>query len=93
LVADLLALKGHKSIAGGNAPGKLKKCSPTLKGSYNPRPENQKRAGGHLKSTLSGSAVVGVGFPGALPPAIEFIPLRGSRLDGADHFFRSLFSP
>ena len=34
------APQGHKIVAGGNAPGKREASSPTLKGSYDPGPQD-----------------------------------------------------
>ena len=68
-----LSLKGTKSVAGGNAPGKLKR-RPTLKGSQRAQDFNHCDVFVET-STLSGSGLK-PSFPGALPPAINFMPFR-----------------
>ena len=63
------ALKGRKSIAGGNAPGKRR--------AWEADPERVNwfwAAGNKGNSTPSGSVAHGGRFPGALPPAIKLIP-------------------
>jgi hypothetical protein len=83
----LHALKGHKLIAGGNAPGIRNVQFPTLKGSHYSnagcaRPERN-LSDSNMESTLSGSDLSMARFPGALPPATEPIPCGGSGIGRA----------
>ena len=82
------ALWGHQIIAGGNAPGKRNVHSPTLKGSHHPVPRDAGLTGRHRDSTLSGSDLIGRTFSGGVAPGYYIDPLRGSRMDSADKFFR-----
>ena len=60
----LFSPKGTNSIDGGIAPGLATTIRPTLRGLHNPD-EIQPFTGLALTSDL---------YPGALPPAIEFVP-------------------
>jgi hypothetical protein len=77
------ALQGHKTVAGGNAPGMAKVRSLTLKGSYCPELRDAGPARRHPDSTLSGSNLVGGAFSGGVAPGYYIDPLRGSKMDSA----------
>ncbi|MGA2984098.1 MAG: hypothetical protein ABSG32_09795 [Terriglobia bacterium] len=86
------APQGCKIVAGSSAPGKSDGRSPILKGAHYPGPWDARLAPYQPDSTLSGSGLAWVRFPGTLSPAILSIPLRGSEMESTHGFFRRLFS-